>query len=136
MQTPPGQTLQSLDFKDYVNLIVVFGSRGYNDRRQFHNFMVEYIKRFDKPILFISGAASTGADALIIQWCKKFNYPCKEMPADWDGLGKRAGFVRNSEMAKLATHAVSFYDGVSPGTAHMLDECIAKQISVKVVKIK
>ena len=45
-----------------------------------------------------------------------------EFPADWEFYGKRAGFVRNKEMAALADVGLGFWDGKSKGTKHMIDE--------------
>lgn len=120
MQYPKEQSQQSLALKDYEHKVVVCGSRNWNDRAFFHEKMLEYLEDFTQPVIFISGAAPTGADALIIQWCKKFRYPCKEYPANWDRDGKVAGFLRNERMAKVATHVLAFHDGNSPGTKHML----------------
>jgi hypothetical protein len=128
-----GQPQISVCITDYKVRIVVQGSRGYSDRKEFHCVMSQYVKQFNEPILFISGAAWSGADRLIIQWCQKFKYPCKQMPADWDTYQKRAGFLRNIEMAKVATHLVSFYDGKSPGTKHQLS--VAKDYNLIVTAI-
>ena len=38
----------------------------------------------------------------------------------WDVDGRRAGFVRNEEMAQVADGLVAFWDGASPGTGHMI----------------
>lgn len=70
--------------------------------------------------LIISGGAR-GADKLGEQWAREFSKELRIMPADWDNFGKRAGYVRNEEMAKVATHLVAFWDGASKGTAHMLN---------------
>jgi hypothetical protein len=118
---PPEQKERSLEVKAYTNRIVVCGTRKYNDRHKFHSVMLDYLETFESPVLFISGAAPSGADDLIIRWCMKFNYPCLEVPADWDRLGQRAGFERNNRMVKIATHVVAFWDGRSPGTKHMLE---------------
>jgi hypothetical protein len=40
--------------------------------------------------------------------------------ADWDGLGKRAGFIRNEEVVSYCDVLVAFWDGVSRGTAHAI----------------
>lgn len=136
---PKPQAQHSLDPRDYDIRIIVAGSRGYNDRREFHNVLCAYLERFEgKNVLFISGAAPTGADDLIIRWCKKFKFPCKEMPADWDNpdYGKRAGYIRNAEMGKIGTHLLSFYDGNSRGTAHMIDEAMKNGLMVKIVNVK
>lgn len=140
---PPPQEKQSIDPRDYQIRIIVAGSRGYNDRREFHDVLCKFIERFEgQDILFISGDASSGADDFIIRWCKRYGYPCKEMPADWDNPeyktrnGKsRAGFVRNAEMAVIGTHLLAFYDGNSPGTAGMIDEAMTRKLTVKIIKV-
>ncbi len=136
-EKPPGQKEDSLDPRDYYVRVIVAGTRGYDDRVEFHNVMCAYIKRFEgTPILFISGAATTGADDLIIRWCKKYGYPCLKMPADWDTFGKGAGFVRNGEMARVGTHLVEFWDGKSPGSADMIDKGTDRQLIIKIINIK
>lgn len=119
MKKPKPQLLQSLDLQDYRVRIVVAGTRGYNNRREFHEIICQYLETFEDPVLFISGGARTGADHLIIEWCNKFDYPCKIYPAFWESEGKIAGFLRNERMAKAATDLITFHDGVSPGTADM-----------------
>lgn len=152
MLVPKQQTEQSTDLHDYQVRIIVAGSRGYNNKQEFHECIIDYLDRFDKPVLFISGAAPSGADDLIIQWCKKFNYPCKEMPADWDNLdvpsvaiktnakGKQynaaAGHQRNEAMAEVASHLICFYNGHSPGTKRMIEIANEKLIPTRVIIIK
>ena len=121
MASPPIQALQSLDPKDYDNVVVVCGTRYWSNKRLFHDVMLSYLDEFLTPILFVSGAAHSGADRLIIDWCRYYRYPCLQMPADWDRYQKRAGFLRNEEMAKIATHCLAFYDGTSHGTGQMLE---------------
>ncbi len=121
-QQPKAQLLKSTDLKDYTIRVIVAGSRGFSDKILFHEKIIAFLEDLDEPVLFISGGAPSGADDLIIRWCKRFGYPCKEMPADWDNLGRSAGYVRNVEMAKVATHLLVFYDGASPGTTHMLEQ--------------
>jgi hypothetical protein len=116
--------------------VIVAGSRNYDDYATFSGYISRMVERNkDKKILFISGAAKTGADRLIINYCKEHNLPCKEYPADWDNLGKGAGYARNVEMSKVATHLIAFWDGKSKGTEHMIDLAIKRRTSYYVVKI-
>jgi len=130
------QTLQSLKPGDYKVRIIVAGSRGYNNKKEFHEILTEYVERFNEDILFISGKAKTGADDLIIQWCKKFNYPCLEMPANWEEYQKSAGYIRNTAMSEIATHCILFRTPTSPGSKHMHDIAIDKHLIVKDVIIE
>lgn len=140
-QQPKEQLLKSKELKDYNIRVIVAGSRGFSDKILFHEKMINFLEDVDEPVLFISGAAPSGADDLIIRWCKRYGYPCKEQPADWDKYGRSAGFKRNVEMAKIATHLIVFYDGISPGTTHMLEQAepsaynlITKTILIKSLK--
>ena len=42
--------------------------------------------------------------------------------AQWERYGKKAGFIRNTEMARWADIAVVLWDGKSRGTEHMVSE--------------
>lgn len=139
---PKPQTLQSLDVKDYNVVACVAGTRHFNDRRFFHEKILEFIELQDEPILFVSGAAPSGADDLILRWCDKFCYPCLRMPADWDNEQHRpnfnkkaAGFIRNEEMANIATHLLAFFDGQSRGTQDMIDRCELKKLHIQIFNI-
>ena len=107
---------------DFDIACIVAGSRHYDDYKKFSETMFGYLKKFgDKSIIFISGKASSGADDMVIKWCIENHLPWVEFPANWDKFGKSAGYIRNTEMASYGTHLIAFYDGKSPGTAHMLD---------------
>lgn len=70
----------------------------------------------------VSGCA-TGVDQDSIKWAEKNNIIVKKFPANWDELGKQAGYLRNLIMAKYADAVVLFPGG--KGTNHMYD--IAKK---------
>lgn len=75
----------------------------------------------------VSGCAR-GPDRAGEEWAQWHTIPVTFFPADWAKYGKRAGLVRNTEMAKyLANHkkapeALLFWDGKSRGTNHMIAE--------------
>lgn len=74
-----------------------------------------------------------GADTLGEKWAKECGYPIKYFPANWDLYGKSAGYIRNEEMAKYATHLIAFWDGKSRGTKHMIDLARKHKLYVKVI---
>ena len=41
-------------------------------------------------------------------------------PADWLNLGKRAGYVRNTDIVKNSDMIIAFWDGKSKGTKHTI----------------
>lgn len=121
--------------KQFVTHLIVAGSRNFNDYDLFTTELTKYTESLQKPILFISGGASSGADDLIIRWCLEKEQPCRKVLAEWQKYGKSAGYIRNTEMAKDATHLLAFYDGCSPGTKHMLNIAQAKNISINIIPI-
>ena len=72
----------------------------------------------------ISGAA-IGVDTLGETYAGANNIPVNRKPANWNKYGKRAGPMRNKEMALLADAAVILWDGESKGTRNMIDNMIA-----------
>lgn len=71
------------------------------------------------PTLVLSGCAR-GADYLGEAWALEHSVPIERYPADWNTHGKRAGFMRNTEMAEKADALIALWDNVSPGTKHMI----------------
>lgn len=141
---------QSHHVDKYKYRIIVSGTRGYNDYEFFSNVIKAYIRKLNDPsYIFITGKASTGADALIIKYCKEHGKSWLEYPAKWKELdvpnaviktnpkGEKynavAGHQRNEEMAKVATHLLCFYDGHSKGTEHMI--AVAKKYNLYIESI-
>ena len=112
--------------------IIVAGGRDFDDYTKLKAAMFDVVYDFKKrygedfDIKIISGTAR-GADRLGERYAKEKGYEVVRFPADWDKLGKRAGYVRNAEMAKYAISdgnigvLVAFWDGSSRGTKHMID---------------
>jgi hypothetical protein len=82
----------------------------------------------------VSGGAS-GVDKLGELWARKHNVKVKRFPAQWDRLGRRAGFVRNSQMADYAEALIAVWDGESRGTKHMIEEMEERGKLVIVVEV-
>lgn len=110
----------------YDAIIIVAGSRNFNDYDLFCQCLEERLMKddlVDLPLIcFVSGKARQGADDMIIRWCQENNFPWAEFPADWEGIGRGAGFARNTQMARVGTHLIAFWDVESRGTKHMIDE--------------
>ncbi len=81
------------------------------------------------PTVLISGTA-VGVDKCGIQWAEENGLPIRRFPALWDKYGKRAGYVRNAQMADNADALVAVWDGVSKGTKHMINIARSRQLRV------
>lgn len=118
-------------------MIVVAGSRSWNDYNTFCDRIDKAIKMLGvSNFVIVSGNASRGADAMAIRWAEENGIKWIPFTADWDNLGKRAGFIRNSEMAEVATHLIAFHDMVSNGTRNMIELALSKGIPTLVFTVQ
>jgi len=68
----------------------------------------------------LSGTAD-GVDRMGELWALNNGIPLVFFPANWREHGKKAGFLRNTEMANNADALIAVWDGESPGTEMMID---------------
>ena len=77
-----------------------------------------------KPCSIMRGFGGAGAFS-----DGKYNFT-----TEWDKFGKRAGYIRNEEMAQYADACVCFWDYQSKGTKHMINLAKAYSLKLRVVK--
>ena len=111
--------------------IIVAGSRGFDCYWLLESKLDFYIGSHQSAQI-ISGTAR-GADQLGEKYAENRGLSIERFPADWDTHGKRAGYIRNEQMARYATHAVIFWDGSSRGTASMIKLCKTYNLKYRVV---
>lgn len=96
-------------------ILVIYGSRTFDD----FELLCQECDRCRNVTLVLCGCAE-GADKMGREWAKLRGIPWKDMPAEWEVYGKkRAGRIRNTEMAEIAHAGMGFWDGHSTGTLHM-----------------
>lgn len=117
--------------------IIVAGSRDFNDSslltKTLSDFIAELALSGGVELEIVSGGAR-GADRLGERFAYAYHIPIALFEADWEKHGKRAGYLRNEEMAKYGTHLVAFWDGKSKGTKHMIDLATKNNLIVKVIR--
>lgn len=113
--------------------LVISGSR---EGFEYEDLELGILKHFPKPKEQISELVQGGAigiDTYAKIFANKFDIPYKEFLADWDSLGKKAGCIRNIEMADYVKDVdgvlIAFCYNYSRGTTHMIK--YAKQINLK-----
>lgn len=124
--------------------VIIAGSRDFGDYELLKKSAIEIItKKTMLPDLtrIVSGGAR-GADTLGERFANEMGLEISRFIPDWDGLGKRAGYVRNAEMAKFAVEddnygvLIAFWDGKSRGTKHMIDLANRYGLEVHVVNYR
>lgn len=101
--------------------LIVAGGRDFDDAEHLSRvlFAMADVEFADQSVSIVSGMAS-GADLLGYEFAEKYGINTYEFPAHWDRYGKRAGFMRNTDMGKFADGLLAFWDGKSRGTDHMV----------------
>ena len=112
--------------------VIIAGSRNFNDYPLLATTMDNLLSNIKSKIVIVCGMAR-GADTLGERYAKDRKYKIVYYPADWDNLGKKAGYIRNEIMAQNADALVAFWDGKSKGTKHMID--LARQYNLR-IKVK
>jgi len=82
----------------------------------------------------VSGTAR-GADRFGEIIAKKYNLPLHRFPANWNKYGRRAGYLRNVEMAMNAEALVAIQYNNSRGTEHMINIAKDKGLRIFVYKV-
>ncbi len=111
--------------------IIIAGSRNFNDYNLLKSSCDNLLTQFTN-IEIVSGTAR-GADKLGERYAREKGYTIKEFPANWDKFGKRAGYLRNDDMAQYSDMLIAFWDGTSKGTKHMIDLANKRGIKVEIV---
>lgn len=112
--------------------VVIAGSReGFDISDVREAFIYSGFGTESKITEIVSGGAR-GVDRLGEQFAKEMNIPIKQFIPDWDGLGKKAGHVRNRDMGDYADALIALWDGVSKGTKGMIEYAEKKGLKVYV----
>jgi hypothetical protein len=112
--------------------LIVAGSRDVEDYELVSNTIHSFLAKENNgslPDVVLSGTAR-GADRLGERWANDNGVSVKFYPADWGKYAKRAGYLRNQQMAENADALVAIWDGQSRGTMHMIH--IAEKMGLKV----
>ena len=121
-----------------MTLVVVAGSRSIIYKKTVFRILDEFHKK--TPVSGLVSGGAKGADTLGLEWARLNQIPYKVFLPDWNGLGKKAGIVRNIQMADYIKEnqgeAIIFWDGSSPGTKNMVEECEKRDIQTYIHTIK
>ena len=116
--------------------VIVAGGRDFGDYHLLKESLDNFQQEYGNITEVVSGTA-IGVDKLGEKYANENNIPIKRFVPDWKGLGKKAGFVRNSQMGNYAKEhngmLIAFWDKQSKGTKGMIN--YAKRIGLKCVVV-
>lgn len=113
--------------------LAIVGSRTIVDKDFVFETLDYFTQNIKEEIIVVSGGAK-GIDSLGELWAKEKGYKTEIYLPDWDLHGKKAGFIRNSEIVDAATHLIAITTG-SNGTANSISKAQKRGIPVKIVKV-
>jgi len=113
--------------------VIIAGGRDFNDYKLLKDAASKFLHGCTLDDITIISGKAKGADSLAIKLAREYGLDLITKPADWDKYGRSAGFIRNVEMADIATHLLAFWDGKSRGTRHMIETAKTKGLIIKVV---
>jgi predicted Rossmann fold nucleotide-binding protein DprA/Smf involved in DNA uptake len=99
--------------------VIIAGGRDFTRTRALQQAISDAKAAGIEVTTLICGMAS-GVDMMAWHWANDKGIPIEEYPADWLGLGKKAGPIRNEQMAAKAEALIALWDGHSSGTGHMI----------------
>lgn len=113
--------------------VCIAGGRDFDDYGLLKQRMDALLKSKHPNVCVVCGCAK-GADTLGERYAKERGYAVERYPADWEKHGKAAGPKRNAEMASVSDACVVFWDGVSRGSANMIEQCKKRAVPLRVVR--
>lgn len=110
--------------------IGVIGSRGFND----YELVCKELNPLINEVEMIVSGGAKGADTLGEKWANENNIQTLIFKPDWNRWGKRAGFIRNTDIVANSDYVIAFWDGASPGTLSSIKLCEKSGRKIKIVK--
>lgn len=114
--------------------VIIAGSRDIIDYAI--HYVIKAIEQSKFDITEVVSGGARGIDWCGEKWAEANDVPIKRFPAQWNVYGKRAGFIRNVEMAEYADALIAIWDGESRGTRHMIHEAQKRQLPVFISMIQ
>lgn len=102
---------------------IIAGSRELPGDEAFIWYVADAVQKsgWKREIKEVVSGGARGIDLAGEAYAKDRGYTIKVFRPDWEGLGKRAGIVRNAQMADYADALIAIWDGRSKGTRNMIE---------------
>lgn len=122
-------------FKKNTFKVIIAGSRDFTDYNFLRDKCDRILSNIKDEIWILSGCAK-GADNLGEKYAQERGYYLAEFPADWDLHGRKAGVLRNQEMADEADALIVFIKNQSRGSLDMLRRAEKRGLKIRRFDLK
>lgn len=115
--------------------LAIIGSRDFNDYDFLKKSVSDFLKRHSLTCTHIVSGGAKGADTLAYRFALEHQLEMIVFKPDWKRFGKRAGFMRNTDIIENSDMVLAFWDGTSPGTKDSIDKALKLNKKVIIKKI-
>jgi len=114
--------------------VIIAGGREYKDYANLRKVCDEIfeLNGIEDPEI-VSGTAR-GTDKMGEFYAKQRGFKIRGFPADWNKFGKKAGHIRNGQMARYSDMLILFWDGKSRGSKDMLEQATEERLLTHVIR--
>lgn len=103
--------------------LIIAGGRNIRNHQLMNEAMDYLPSSFDYSITEVVSGCAAGADQLGEDFARDvLEVPITRFSPDWQTHGKKAGILRNQQMADYADVALVLWDGHSKGSLNMIQE--------------
>ena len=117
--------------------VIICGSREFENyellKEKCNHLLSRKLNDPDTRVVIVSGCAK-GADSLGEKYASETGLEILKYPADWDRFGKRAGYLRNKQMAEVGNAVIAFMvpgEDKNRGTKNMISLAKAGNLLVR-----
>lgn len=103
--------------------LIIAGSRHLDIPKEMIDWIIGQFQDLNDVNEIVSGTAK-GVDTSGELFAKRYNMGLTKFPANWEEYGKKAGHLRNAEMAEYADALLLVWDGLSNGSANMKNQML------------
>lgn len=114
--------------------VIIAGGRDFKGNSNSMKKVSAILSNYPSELIEIVSGGAKGADKWGEDFATHGSLSLKRFPADWKTHGKKAGILRNIEMAEYADALIAFWDRKSRGTGHMIKVAREKGLEVRVIK--
>lgn len=110
--------------------VIIAGGRKFDDYKRLARICMHIMSKQDTVVC----GMARGVDRLGHRFAITHGLEIAPYPAQWERYGKRAGILRNVDMAENADCLIALWDGESRGTKHMIETALDKGLDVHVFR--
>ena len=114
--------------------VIIAGGRDFSDYELLKKKCDSILSNKKLSDITIVSGCARGADDMGETYALEKGYMIELFCAEWETYGKKAGMIRNTQMAEVADALIAFWDGKSHGTKHMIEIATKKGLLVRVIK--